>query len=793
MTSRARQPALSKAPPAPERLASSPAAFNSLFGSFDHREPAQAQSRLGNLMRQSARGLAGPRTPLRSPPAPRALSPQAGPIAQLLKEPQKKTLAGVLGEIERFYELLRSLSDPLGFGVSSSSLQAAAKLPLALEQVKAAVLGVRALGREVQDDPDVPFSESQILLFAAHTMAPVLRPLLENAQALTKQLQGGKVEQEAAHQELARLSGQAAEVLSTELRSMHSLFKDAPPLRQPPNPTRRISMGEIRFSKPFYSGSQVLATLRSEHGITSVEGDGMTVLNARQSTVIVNGLLSVVLIYKDYVNTEVNALLPIPDDGGGRLFAVRYIFDEHGRCTVKAEAVPARVQENRYASVPEAQKALMHKYGIKAFTESGAAWTVGELVQVEDAFDKAGDDRALLRGITLERVAAGGHDTQATLEGGSYNPATHILKLTSSAFAQNLVTFVGGAETGTGQASAGTILHEVGHVVEFAAWREQDRAFKEQIEKNRAELEFLERRQKELYEHSDQLREEHYKARDHFIDEKFGVLGRMETERLALSGKIKQASELTLNRQKAALEARNAGIAAAPKQGEATVIDLLNAFLKTSAETNQALNTFRSESTSAEKLELFLKALAAGEAAQKNYGSNSGAAALACTAPLNLMITCFQQAAETARTLQALQSRLLAAREEAEKMELEFAEKERLLEASFTPRSEELEKGLAETSSRASSAREEGRKLSSAHHEFSIAELRNSARLQKFMKFVTANGIHPISNYALTEFKKGNNSEFFAESYHLFRNDPGFLNRASPKLYRYFAEGTYLT
>jgi hypothetical protein len=260
-----------------------------------------------------------------------------------------------------------------------------------------------------------------------------------------------------------------------------------------------------------------------------------------------------------------------------------------------------------------------------------------------------------------------------------------------------------------------------------------------------------------------------------------------------LSEKIKQTSALTVGHQKAALEARSAGITAAPKQGEATAIGLLNAFLRTTAETNEALNTFRLEPTSSEKLEIFLKALAEAESAQKSYGSNGTAAALACTVQLNLAVTHFQQAAETARVLHDLQRQLLIAREEAARAEKDFAAKEQLLEESFGIRNEALEKESAEISGRTRIAREEGRRLGSEHHEFSMAEIRNTARLKKFIQFAESNRIHPITNYALQELKRGNASEFFAESYHLFLNDPGFLNRASPKLYQYFASGTYLT
>ena len=58
---------------------------------------------------------------------------------------------------------------------------------------------------------------------------------------------------------------------------------------------------------------------------------------------------------------------------------------------------------------------------------------------------------------------------------------------------------------------------------------------------------------------------------------------------------------------------------------------------------------------------------------------------------------------------------------------------------------------------------------------------------QRFSAFVKENAIEEMTLYA-----RQDSHEFFAEAYHLFLNDPGFLQKVSQKLYTWFDEKRYM-
>jgi hypothetical protein len=68
---------------------------------------------------------------------------------------------------------------------------------------------------------------------------------------------------------------------------------------------------------------------------------------------------------------------------------------------------------------------------------------------------------------------------------------------------------------------------------------------------------------------------------------------------------------------------------------------------------------------------------------------------------------------------------------------------------------------------------------------------KRTARLQKFVDFVTANNISPITPYAKKNwpFKPG---EFYAEAYSLWRTDPTYLKTNAKDLFAWFEKGSYL-
>ncbi|MFO0606349.1 MAG: DUF4157 domain-containing protein [Polyangiales bacterium] len=64
------------------------------------------------------------------------------------------------------------------------------------------------------------------------------------------------------------------------------------------------------------------------------------------------------------------------------------------------------------------------------------------------------------------------------------------------------------------------------------------------------------------------------------------------------------------------------------------------------------------------------------------------------------------------------------------------------------------------------------------------------ARVQRFVDFVTTNGIVPLTTYARRSWPH-RPEEFFAETYALWRSDPDFLRAQYPLLFGYFNDGTF--
>ena len=65
-----------------------------------------------------------------------------------------------------------------------------------------------------------------------------------------------------------------------------------------------------------------------------------------------------------------------------------------------------------------------------------------------------------------------------------------------------------------------------------------------------------------------------------------------------------------------------------------------------------------------------------------------------------------------------------------------------------------------------------------------------SLRVERFVKFVTANKIQPFTPYARDNWPD-KPQEFFAEAYSLWLTDPSFLKSQHEKLYQWFAAGSY--
>ena len=66
-----------------------------------------------------------------------------------------------------------------------------------------------------------------------------------------------------------------------------------------------------------------------------------------------------------------------------------------------------------------------------------------------------------------------------------------------------------------------------------------------------------------------------------------------------------------------------------------------------------------------------------------------------------------------------------------------------------------------------------------------------SKRLARFDAYVKRHGVKPFTNYAASFHAKGG-EEFYAEAYSLYKTDPKWMEKNSPKLFQYFKSGQHM-
>jgi len=498
--------------------------------------------------------------------------------------------------------------------------------------------------------------------------------------------------------------------------------------------------------------------------LTSASVKGVTA--ASNEEIYLNYIIAQVATADNW-GTEHDLIAPIgwPAKAGGAapVGKVTVTITSAGAATAELLSAGAVPTPTTYKDAASAIAALKTTYGISKVAT--ANWKPGDLNKVVAAFAfvPAGD-RAALKGLELIRVDSLGGDTagefdykQSVKDTTVINTAT--LTLAEKAFEGDPVSFVGDASKAS-PASYETIIHEVAHAVEKKAMLDATHAQHQAMAKSN--------------EASNQ------------VTAAFGVLDPLQKERVKIANEFNAAPT-------AAAQAKIKPRLDAAKQKEAPALKKFEAAEAAKATARQeaddkkklaeatllsAASTAALQTDSQAKKTNFDTALATAQtAAGKFVAADSTAAAS------------FIQAISDAT--KAISAYVTAAAVDGADVD---AEDEKVLKA--------FEKRDAESTALLKAAPKNpapgafGAAVIAQDAWFTAERTqahanRRTARLQKFVDFVTANNISPFTPYAKKNwpFKP---AEFYAEAYSLWRTDPLYLRTNAKVLFDWFEKGSYL-
>jgi len=378
------------------------------------------------------------------------------------------------------------------------------------------------------------------------------------------------------------------------------------------------------------------------------------------------------------------------------------------------------------------------------------------------------------------------------VEGGSYNPLLHTLSLTNGAFT-GIAPFFTGFGAGASQPSAGTILHEVGHAIEYAAINQRMREVQDDIEITKIEIAALEKKAEALTEGIGKLIDEKFKAIEKLSEEKWARLE--EQEKLIGAVKINAGKEKeeAKNLHKAGIAAFNQLDEKLPKRADSVIIDLMGKYYDGLEKCIDAVNAFKYDSLEPDALGTILQALSGAEAARDAWKESVKTKELPYSSALHEALAIYQKVKELLSSIVRINQRLAELNKGMAKLQAHYEMADAGLKEKYDSGQKELSDQRKEIWDKTTEERRRNDKSRGILGNLDEKKLdRQTPTLLKFVELVKKNDIEPITSYALKEWGKGNPSEFFAEAYHLFLNDPGYLKRSSTLLYDYFHSGNYL-
>ena len=740
-----------------------------------------------------------------------------------MTEEQKKKLREIIGKLRNFLKLIETIWGPFGRGHKDDFAIALQMLTTAFAELVQALADLRALKEAVQKQstasssaqtPDQGSSiEFQILGLASTALGAATKLLNDNKAKWIELLQNQDL---GTYNTLAEWCKEAGPIYNSEIDALETLLNISPVNQIKINTTPILQIGTaattteltvlgqtITLDEDVLSESKVLSQLCSRFGLKKVYIPPGTVLARPERKILFNTALSILQL-TPCLNLVVNALVPLPAlENVPQKAYTRFTFARDGILTIKLEcrSLPSLTTLYNYPSPAAAKKTLQETWKIAAFVDSeNAHWTLEELMEVTQALNKIPPrDRPALQGCTFIRIADGPTDSDLAKENGSYDFNKNQLCLTNGAFKLNQTTFVG-TGANVGPASCHAILHEVGHAVELMEWRTQGNEGKLAMEQSKQKILQLESTLANLQEQLavlDAQQKQQIAAYEKAAEEQVAQLAN-ECDNLAAQQKWSKTKCNTLVNQcvtayNGAIAAYNEAIKSIPRSISMKItdefdkqlsglIDLLKA-LKPDAITLVQLQDVQAHQQAAKQIEVRLlqdknEAKFSCTAAYQNVCVLIGQTIEAFT----LLHTCSQQLAEKSTAF----TQLSQTRKQREQELAQPSAKQTAITQDIAT----IKAQLLETKTLLGQQGEDDFSLLIEQNK-KFTSSNRTRRLTAFVMIVKEHNIEPFTPYAQSEWAKGKPQEFFAEAYHIFLNDPEFMQMAAPALYEWFASGKY--
>jgi hypothetical protein len=727
---------------------------------------------------------------------------------------QKQRLQDIIKALMHYNSLISKLIDPLF--ADTNYLEQVMNLPDLLSGLLAQWAMLKHLAEEIASNSRLEKNMQKIeALILATALKTVEESVLELRVQSTQHIETLKVassknllQQQPAQQAMEALSDLCQKLdtaCTNEIGSLKQLCNADQPLiiQERVFPTLLIitgpisitsdkihsPTGEIIFEFEPLGASSALCQMHKQHGIVGIRRIQITTLSTIERAALYNAALHLLALHP----LNLAAKIVISPPAGGQKLLVQYHITREKTITIRFEQYAPLILPITFKTLDDAKQHLRTHYQIQAFLEEEVSWQLEELNQIANALsklDKRPQDLITLAGCTLKRIKESKDDNPDAKTGGYYTPKDHTLTLTNVAFTSN-ERFYG--IKNLCPYSHGVILHEMGHVIELhelRIQRKQDNKDIQLLEIKLKEGQELSQKYKKQYQGIKLVCEQEW---EEFLKETEGAQANLLN---ALEQAKQEATEIYQGIQAAyewAIDAYNNACDAAP-EGNSQEARQFQAFLKPLYAMLEALKQARlsnrdlSLADLAQAQEAWMKVQAAETVLKQSLaGVEKEYAKLAYHARLLL-----RQVLEVARLY-------IPARQE-----------ENLRRASYRKRVKEDDLKAKDLTVQHTTVKSQAMEIWTSQQEvcFTIQqkilsistdqiikldqENTSTLCLQKFIAFVKTNNIAPITLYAKQEWEKGNMSEFFAEAYHLFLNDPETLQIASLALYTWFEQSSYL-
>lgn len=726
---------------------------------------------------------------------------------------QKKLLRQIIEDLLQNNGLISGLADPLF--LDQSHLKQLINLPDLLSTILGQWTRLKALAEAVASTGiGQQRIEALILATALKTVETCILDLKAQCQphleTLNSAILKNLTDQLPAQQAIAalhKLSQNLHDVCSTEIVPLQQLCgpEQPQPIQQRVSPTLLIitspisivkdtiksPTGEVIFEFEPQSASNALCQLHKKHGIVAVKRFQMVNLSLIERASVYNAALHLLAIHP----LELSAKIIITPPEGGQKLLVNYLVTKDKTMTIHFLQHAPLLLPTTFNALNAVKQHLLTRYKLQAFLEEGASWQLEELNQVANALSKLNNrphDLIALEGCTLIRVKDSKDDNPDAKVGGFYTPAKHTLTLTDKAFTLNTERFFGTVNN-LCPYSHGIILHEMGHIIEFHDWRAQRKQIDQALQTIEAQLienQKLSQNYRKQYEGIKLACEQDLEVFQKESDTKQAELLKELENAIQEFIEVRENIRITFNQ---AITAFGSAQDAAPN-GNSQEALLFKALLSQLFAMLSALHSinFSNQQLTLADLALIQDAQTKVQAAEMQFkqvlaGKEKEYAYLAYQ-----VRSLLEQILDILKLYPQINQHIDTLRISYRKRVTEDKQKREELER---------QQALAKTQAmdiwleQQTVCSEMQLKLLAVTKEHAHQLLQGEAPtpcLQTFITFVNERKIFPITLYAKLEWDSGNMSEFFAEAYQLFLNDPETLQLASQELYDWFEQAKYL-